>query len=59
MSEDGEARFKTVYQECELVEKAIPSSTTYKNKLMRDNNFWQIANFSVGYSSHFRSRRAL
>ena len=36
MSEDGEARFrepKTVYEERELiVEKAIPSSTKYKNK---------------------------
>ena len=36
MSEDGEARFrepKTVYyEERELVEKAIPSSTKYRNK---------------------------
>ena len=35
MCEDGEARFrepKTVYEERELVEKAIPSSTKYKNK---------------------------
>ena len=36
MSEDGEARFrepKTVYEERELiVEKAIPSSSKYKNK---------------------------
>ena len=35
MSEDGEARFsepKTVYEERELVEKTIPSSTKYKNK---------------------------
>ena len=35
MSEDGEARFrepKTVYEERKLVEKAIPSSTNYKNE---------------------------
>ena len=35
MSEDGEGRFrepKTVYEEHELVKKAIPSSTKYKNK---------------------------
>ena len=35
MSEDGEVRFrvpKTVYEERELVEKSIPSSTKYKNK---------------------------
>ena len=35
MREDGEARFgepKTVYENRELVEKAIPSSTKYKNK---------------------------
>ena len=35
MSEDGESRFrelKMVYKECELVEKAIPLSTKYKNK---------------------------
>ena len=35
VSEDGEARFrepKTVYEEREIVEKAIPSSTKYKNK---------------------------
>ena len=35
MSEDGEARFrepKTVYEERKLVEKAIPSSSKYKNK---------------------------
>ena len=35
MSEDGEARCreqKTVYEEREFVEKAIPSSTKYKNK---------------------------
>ena len=35
MIEDGEARFrepKTVYQECELVEKAIPWSIKYNNK---------------------------
>ena len=35
MREDGEARFrepKTVYEDRELVEKAIPSSTKYKNK---------------------------
>ena len=41
LSEDGEARFrepKTVYKERELVEKAIPSSTKYKNK-------WAVAIF--------------
>ena len=35
MREDGEARFrepKTVYEDRELVEKATPSSTKYKNK---------------------------
>ena len=35
MSEDGEARFrgpKTVYEECESVEKAILSSIKYKDK---------------------------
>ena len=35
MSEDGDARFrelKTVYEERELVVKAILSSTKYKNK---------------------------
>ena len=35
MSEDGEARFrepKTVYEERELVEKAILSSTKYRSK---------------------------
>ena len=35
MSEDGEARLrepKTVYEECESVEKAILSSTKYKDK---------------------------
>ena len=35
MSEDGEARFrepKTVYEEGEFVEKAIPPSTKYNNK---------------------------
>ena len=35
MSEDGEARFrepKTVYEERKSVEKAIPSSTNYKNE---------------------------
>ena len=35
MSEDGEARFrepKMVYEERELVKKAIPSPTNYKNK---------------------------
>ena len=35
MSEDGEARFrepKPVYEERELVEKAIPYSAKYKNK---------------------------
>ena len=41
MSEDGEARFresKTVYEERELVEKAIPQSTKH-------NNFWRIGKF--------------
>ena len=41
MNEDGEARFmepKTVYEERELVERAIPSSTKYKNK-------WAVTNF--------------
>ena len=54
MSEDGEPRFrepKAVYEERELVEKAIPPSTKH-------NNFWRVANFSVGYRSRFRSRRA-
>ena len=35
MSEDGEARLmepKTVYEERLIVEKAIPSSSKYKNK---------------------------
>ena len=35
MSEDGDARFrepKMVYEECELVVKAILSSTKYRNK---------------------------
>ena len=35
MSENGEVRFrtpKTVYEERELIEKAIPSSTKCKNK---------------------------
>ena len=60
MSEDGEARFrepKTVYEERELVKNAIPSSTKYEQ--MGSNNFWRMENFSVGYSSRFRSRRAL
>ena len=43
MSEDGEARFrepKTVYyEERELIEKAIPSSTKYRNK-------WAVTIFS-------------
>ena len=42
MSEDGEARFrepKTVYEERELVRKAIPSSTKYRNK-------WAVTIFS-------------
>ena len=41
MSEDGEARFsepKTVYEESELVKKAIPSPTNYKNK-------WEVTIF--------------
>ena len=52
MSEDGEARFsepKTVYEERELVEKAIPSSTKHKKK-MGGNNFWRMTNFSVDSS---------
>ena len=36
---------KTVYEERELVEKAIPSG---------GNNFWPMANFSVCFSSRFR-----
>ena len=55
MSEDGEPRFrepKAVYEERELVEKAIPPSTNH-------NNFSRVAKFSVGYRSRFRSRRAL
>ena len=48
MSEDGEARFrepKTVYyEERELVEKAIPSSTKYRNKwAVTIFSEWQIA----------------
>ena len=42
MTEDGEARFrepKPVYQERELVEKAIPYSAKYKNK-------WAVTIFS-------------
>ena len=42
MSEDGEARFwepKTVYEERELVGKAIPWSTKYGNK-------WAVTIFS-------------
>ena len=41
MSEDGEARFrepKTLYEEGELVEKAIPPST-------KDNNKWALTIF--------------
>ena len=47
MSEDGEARFrepKTVYEERELVEKAIPLSTKYKNKwVVTVFGEWQIS----------------
>ena len=47
MSEDGEARFmetKTVYEERELVERAIPSSTKYKNKwAVKIFGEWQIS----------------
>lgn len=42
ISEDGEGRFrepKMIYEECELVRKAIPSSTKYKNK-------WAVTIFS-------------
>ena len=41
MSEDGDARFrepKTVYEESELVVKAILSSIKYKNK-------WEVTTF--------------
>ena len=47
MSEDGEARFrkpKTVYEERESVEKAIPSSTKYKDKwAVTSFGEWQIS----------------
>ena len=46
MSVDGEARFrepKTVYEERELVEKAIPSSTKYRNKWAVTISAWQIS----------------
>ena len=47
MSEDGEARFrepKTVYKEREWVEKAILSSTKYKNKkAVTISGEWQIS----------------
>ena len=46
MSEDVEARFrepKTVYGERELVEKAIPSSTKYRNKRAGTISEWQIS----------------
>ena len=47
MSEDGEARFterKTVYEERELVEKAIRSWTKYMNKwAVTIFDEWQIS----------------
>ena len=47
MSEDEETRFrepKTVYEDRELVEKAIPSSTKYKNKWVVTFFYeWQIS----------------
>ena len=63
MSEDGEARFrkpKTVYyEERELVEKAIPSSTKYRNKwAVTIFSEWQIS-WSVIASSRFSSRRSI
>ena len=47
MREDGESRFrepKTVYEEGELVEKAIPPSTKYNNKwALTIFGEWQIS----------------
>ena len=47
MSEGEEGRFrepKTVYEERELVKKAIPSSTKYKNKwAVTMSSEWQIS----------------
>ena len=47
MSEDGEARFRepqTVYEEREIVEKAIPPSTKYNNKwALTIFGEWQIS----------------
>ena len=59
MSEDGEARFsepKTVYEERELVEKAIPSSTKHKKK-MGGNNFLTNGKFLGRRFSSSRFRR--
>ena len=57
MSEDGEARFrepKTIYKERELVEKAIPWSTKYKNK----KEVTVLANGKfLGWFSSFRFRQ--
>ena len=51
MSESEEGRFrepKTVYEQRELVKKAIPSSTKYKNKwAVTMSSEWQISR-SVG-----------
>ena len=51
MREDGEARFrepKTVYEDRELVEKAIPSSTKYKNKwAVTIFGEWQISRLVI------------
>ena len=58
MSEDGGARFresKTVYEERKLHEKLFPRQLNIKTN--ERNNFWRMANFSVCYSSRFKSRR--
>ena len=51
MRKDGEARFrepKTVYEDRELVEKAIPSSTKYKNKwAVTIFGEWQISRLVI------------
>ena len=51
MSEDEEARFrerKTVYEEGELVEKAIPSSTKHKDKwAVTIFGEWQISRSAI------------
>ena len=61
MCEGGEARFrepKTVYEERELVEKAIPSPTKRKNKwAVTIFGEWQIS-LSV-IAPVFRSRRVI